>query len=67
MALVKATLKGMIQAAVTASKAESDVVQAEKKFVDELATAIDTYIKSATVVGACATPSGPGTITGTLQ
>lgn len=69
MALVKTTLKTGIQALLADMRTKEE--NADEHFADQLATLIDTYIKSGTVTvnttvtGTCATPSGPGTILGT--
>ncbi len=70
MALVKDTLKTQIEAAFKAQSSKKDKPEdALADLADKIATAIDSYVKSATVntavTGTCATPAGPGTITGT--
>jgi len=47
MALVKATLKSGIQALLTEMRTKEEI--SDDYFADQLATLIDTYIKSATV------------------
>lgn len=42
-------------------------VVSDAYFAAQLATLIDTYVKSAVVVGTCVNIAGPGTIVGTLQ
>ena len=64
MALVKSVLQAALLAAF--QKAEHDKTgQSQANLCDDLSTAIDTYIKTATVTGTCSTPSGPGTTTST--
>jgi len=67
MALVKQTLKAEILAILNALKDETDQANAIDQFADRLATAIDNYVKSATVTTTVTVtcPSGPGTGTGT--
>ena len=68
MALVKQTLKTEIKSILNSLKTETDQKQAIDEFADRLATAIDNYIKTATVnttvTGSSAT-GGPVTATGT--
>ena len=73
MALDLDTFKGAISMALKDAAALNDKngVQKEKALEnvgEKLATAIDAYIRTATVsttvTGACATPAGPGTIEG---
>jgi hypothetical protein len=60
MALVKSILKSSVKAAFL--KAKNDKTDsALDALCEDLSTAIDAYIKSATVVGTCTTPSGAGT------
>jgi hypothetical protein len=47
MALVKATLKNGIKALLTNMRTKEEI--SDDEFADQLATLIDTYIKSATV------------------
>lgn len=47
MALVKSTLKNGIKALLTDMRAKEEI--SDDEFADQLATLIDTYIKSATV------------------
>ena len=67
MALVKQTLKTEIKSILNSLKTETDQAQAIDEFADRLATAIDNYIKTATVnttvTGSSAT-GGPVTGTG---
>lgn len=70
MALVKETLKtGIVAAFMAQSEKKKNPEAALNDLADKLATAIDAYVKSGTVstvvTGACATPAGAGTITGT--
>lgn len=66
MPLVKDTLKTGIKSLITQMRAKEEID--DDYFADQLATLIDTYIKSGTVnttvTGTCATPSGAGTIAG---
>jgi len=69
MALVKATLKTGLFSAFKAQQSKEDNPDgALNDLADKLATAIESYVKSAmvstTVSGTCATPAGPGTIVG---
>jgi hypothetical protein len=69
MALVKEILRTAIEAAFSAQSGKKEnPAAALSDLADKLATAIDTYIKSATVsttvTGACTTPAGAGTIAG---
>lgn len=68
MPLVKATLVNQIKSIMNALKTEEDQNAAIDKFANDLATAVDTYIKSATVtsahVPALVSPAGP--VTGTI-
>jgi hypothetical protein len=69
MALVKSTLKSAILNAFKAQQSkEENPDGALDDLADKLSAAIESYVKSATVsttvTGACATPAGPGTITG---
>jgi len=65
MALVKATLKNGIKALLTDMRTKEEV--SDDLFADQLATLIDTYIKSGTVTVAAgiavATSAGAGTTT----
>jgi len=66
MALVKATLESDLNAAF--QKAQLDkTAGAQATLCSDLATLIDSYIKTGTITGTCATPSGAGTITGTIS
>ena len=56
MPLVKATLKASILSTLNTLKIEEDQAAAIDKFADDLATHIDTYIKSATVTVAAGIP-----------
>lgn len=72
MALVKQTLKTEIKSILNSLKTETDQAQAIDEFADRLATAIDNYIKTATVnttvTGSSATGGAvTGTGTGTLS
>jgi len=72
MALVKQTLKAEILAILNTLKDETDQANAIDQFADRLSTAIDNYIKSATVTTTVtgASQSGgavTGTGTGTLS
>lgn len=76
MALVKTVLKNDLKAVFDAlknydgsnGKSQDDAIE---KLADELATAIDNYIKSATItsIPVLTSPSGPvtGTITNTIS
>ncbi len=50
MALVKATLKAELVVMLTAMINETNQTTSVDKFADKLATAIDNYIKTATIV-----------------
>lgn len=76
MALSQTALKSSIKDILTANLAETKKTPSEMLdgIANQLATVITDYIKTATitttivvapVTGACATPAGPGTITGT--
>jgi len=71
MALVKQTLKSEILSILNTLKDETDQANAIDQFADRLATAIDNYIKSATVTTTvtvtCPSGQGTGTGTGTLS
>jgi len=72
MALVKQTLKAEILAILNTLKDETDQANAIDQFADRLSTAIDNYIKTATVTTTVtgASQSGgavTGTGTGTLS
>ena len=72
MALVKQTLKTEIKSILNSLKTETDQAQAIDEFADRLATAIDNYIKTATVnttvTGSSASGGAvTGTGTGTLS
>ena len=72
MALVKQTLKTEIKSILNSLKNKTDQAQAIDEFADRLATAIDNYIKTATVnttVTGSSASGGPvtGTGTGTLS
>ncbi len=65
MPLVKSTLEGAIKAALEKNQKpdggdnpEQQIATSINDLAKDLATAIDTYIKSATI----GTPNGPGTI-----
>lgn len=66
--------KSALEAAILATFVKVLAAQAAGKtppelfaiYAADLATAFDTFVKTGTVTGACATPSGPGTITGTI-
>ena len=66
--LVKTTLKTQLEADFKAIDLGND--DAAAKVAEAVANRVDAYIKTATitvnttVTGACATPAGPGTITG---
>jgi len=71
MALVKQTLKAEILAILNTLKDETDQANAIDQFADRLATAIDNYIKTATVSttvtgmsasGGAVTGTGTGTL-----
>ena len=71
MALVKQTLKTEIKSILNSLKTETDQAQAIDEFADRLATAIDNYIKTATVnttvtgssvSGGAVTGTGTGTL-----
>ena len=75
MALVPATLASQLEAAMKAAQADPTPA-AQTKMAQDLATAIDTFVKTAlvttqvtgTAVGGVCTPSGPvagATVTGT--
>ena len=72
MALVKQTLKTDIKSILNSLKTKTDQAQAIDEFADRLATAIDNYIKTATVnttvTGSSASGGAvTGTGTGTLS
>ena len=74
MALVKSTLKQAIVAALTAQydgTPDAEQTQGISDFAHDLATAIDAYIKTATVtttvVGTCPAGAVTGTGTGSLS
>lgn len=60
----------LIDAIKAAFNAESDVevnpAEARQRTATAMANAIDAFVRSGTVTGTCATPSGPGTITGNV-
>jgi hypothetical protein len=69
MALVKTTLEAAIKTAFQTQSTKTDNPDgALSNLASQLATAIDSYLRSATVTtlvtGSCATPSGAGTIAG---
>ena len=75
MALVSATLAAQLEAAMKASHLDPSPAS-QTKMAQDMATAIDTFVKTATVttqvtgtaVGGVCTPSGPvsgATVTGT--
>jgi len=67
MALIKEILKTAIYAAFKSQITKKENPDAAlEDLSDKLATAIDAYIKTGTVTGACITPTGPGTITGAV-
>lgn len=55
MPLVKQTLKTALIAAFMKAREEEDALKAAEDFADDLATAIDAYIKTATPVVAGST------------
>lgn len=62
MALVKSTLKASILSLLTSMRDKTEI--SDEEFADKLATAIDSYIKSATVTvaaGIAVTTSGSPT------
>lgn len=67
MALNKTQLKQQLKELQQDMKIRED--DSMEHYAEQLATIIDNYVKTAlvstTVTGACATPAGPGTITGT--
>lgn len=67
MPLVKTTLESGILALLQKMKQETDPVKAEQDFAKDLATLIDTYIKTGTVTTTVigTSPGGPVTGTGT--
>jgi ElaB/YqjD/DUF883 family membrane-anchored ribosome-binding protein len=68
MALNLTQLSSEIESALNAAYAETDDSKAaQTKLAKSIATAIDKYVRAGTVVGTCATPSGPGTVTGTVE
>lgn len=72
MALVKETLKNAIKTAFLDQLSKNDNTnEAINDLADKLATAIDNYIKSATItnIHVLTSPSGPvtGTITSTIN
>jgi hypothetical protein len=69
MALATAALKNSIKAAFKDQSTKTDdPVAALDDLADKLSKAVESFIKTGTVntsvSGACATPAGPGTITG---
>lgn len=68
MALVKATFKTKIKTLMNALKSEENQEAAIDKFAGDLADAVDSYIKSATItsthVAVLSSPAGP--VTGTI-
>jgi hypothetical protein len=68
MALNKNTLKTAMEAAFTAQINKTENQSASiSDLADKIAAAIDTFVKSGTVTGTCATPAGAGTINGIIQ
>ncbi len=71
MALAKAILKQEIKAVLQELKSEENQSAGIEKFAKKLATAIDNYVKSATVstvvTGTCPAGAVTGTGTGTLS
>ncbi len=71
MPLIKTTLVQAIKAALDAVETEAkkgseDTDAVKQQYADEIADAIDVYIKSATVTGAFTGTSSAGPVTGTL-
>ena len=70
MPLIKSTLEAGILALATRLSTNTDPVQARRDFASQLATLIDTYIKTGTVMVTVATTgsatSQAGTGTGTI-
>lgn len=73
MALNLTKFKSDLKTALLSAQAKNqkdgvDIDTAMKNLADEIATQVDAYIKTAqvttSVTGTCATPAGPGTITG---
>ena len=69
MTLVKSTIQADILDILESNCPDPTTGQQAQMndFAAKLATAIDTYIKTGTVTGTCATPSGAGTIAGTIS
>ncbi|MDR3226043.1 MAG: hypothetical protein LBT56_00025 [Prevotellaceae bacterium] len=68
MALIQSILKTEIKAAFMAQANKTENPEsALNDLADKLATAIDAFVKSGIVTGTCQTPSGAGTIQGTIQ
>lgn len=69
MALVVTTLQDQIEAIFNTNVPNATEQQTAqiKAMALALASAIDVYIKSGVVSGVCATPSGAGTIQGTIS
>jgi hypothetical protein len=72
MALVKDSLKTQLKAAFQAQTGKTDNPEAAlEDLADKIASAVDSYIKSATItnVPALTSPAGPvsGTITSTIS
>ena len=66
--LDKTSLENAIKAAFDAeSDTEVNPAEARRRMASAIAAAIDTFVKSGTVTGTCATPAGAGTIQGTVQ
>ena len=69
MPLVISTLENGIKGLITEMRTKEEI--SDDYFASQLATLIDTYVKSATVTttvtGTCATPAGAGTIAGSGQ
>jgi|LSQX01.2.fsa_nt_gb C4-type Zn-finger protein len=64
MALNKTQLKASIKAMLNDLKDDVDQTAAIEKYAEMISTAIDEYVKTATVIG---TDSMGGPITGTIQ
>jgi len=68
MALNRTALESAIKAAFDAeSDVEVNPAEARQRIAAKIANAIDAFVRSGTVTGTCATPSGAGTINGTVQ
>lgn len=67
MALVPATLTNAILACMQQARAKTDnPAAADQAFAEGLAAAIDTYIKTATVVSVPALSNSAGPVVGTI-